>query len=67
MEAFGIDILIAVWLVIFGSMLLAPLTRRGDDSPTTDETAQATPTPPAPFGLREIAAIVSDRDLSQVA
>lgn len=67
MEALGIDILIALWLMIFGSMLLVPHIRRGDDFPTTGAATQATHSLDVPFDLREVTAMVSDRDLTQAA
>lgn len=69
MTMLGIDILIAVWVLIFIPMLLLPLIHRGDDTVTTDERARILQPQPLheSMDVREIAALLSDRDLSRVA
>lgn len=67
MTMLGIDVLIAVWVLIFIPMLLLPLIQGGDDRATVDERGLIGRPLPEPMDVREIAALVSDRNLSQAA
>lgn len=69
MTMLGIDILIAVWVLIFIPMLLLPLIHHGGDTATMDERARILQPQPLheSMDVREIAALLSDRELSRAA
>lgn len=67
MTMIGVDILIAVWVLIFTPIALLPLIRRESDRSTTDEAVHEQQAAEHTLDMRDIAAMSSNRDLSHAA